>query len=156
VNKRILIADDEARVLMILRDALQKLGKGVEIVTVSSGSEAIRKSKERAFDLLISDLRMPGIDGVELTRAIKASNPDAAVIWITAYGCHLVTAEAEDLGVYACLDKPLEIQQIRKVVREALEKVPESAGPAGERTQISVPGGDHPGWESIKADAWLS
>jgi DNA-binding NtrC family response regulator len=156
VNKRILIADDEARVLLILRDALQKLGKGIEIVTVSSGAEAMIKSKERAFDLLISDLRMPGIDGIELARLIKTSNPDTTIIWITAYGCHQVAAEVEDLGVYVCLDKPLEIQQIRKVVREALEKTPGSAGPEGERTQADIPVGDHPDLGSVRADAWLS
>ena len=118
MTRRILIADDEARVLLILRDSLKKLGH--EIVTAQNGREALRMALEQPVDLVITDLRMPGMGGVDLARTIKASKPDTNFIWITAYGCHNVADECARLGILACLDKPLEIREIRRTVREAL------------------------------------
>ncbi|MCK4452589.1 MAG: response regulator, partial [Anaerolineae bacterium] len=62
----------------------------------------------------------PGLDGVELTEKIRALSSNTAVIWITAYGCHKVEAEAARLSVYECLEKPLKVTEIRRVVQEAL------------------------------------
>ena len=120
MTKRILIVDDEARVLLILHDTLQRLGSTFEIVTAQSSSEALKIATKEAFDLLITDLRMPGMDGVELTRALKSMYPAISVVWITAYGCHKTSVESAKLGVFRCLDKPLEIKQIRQVAQEAL------------------------------------
>jgi len=122
MTQRILIVDDEARVLLILHDTLQRLGNSFEVVTAQSGSEALKKARKEAFDLVITDLRMPGMDGVELTRALKAIHPDIRVVWITAYGCHKASADSTRLGVFRCLDKPLEIKQIRQVAQEALSR----------------------------------
>jgi DNA-binding NtrC family response regulator len=121
-RSRILIVDDEERVLLVLRDGLAALGDEYEIETAQSGLEALRKFKETPFDLLITDLRMADMDGVKLTEAIRGWDPVAMVIWITAYDCHKVRAEAERFAVYRCLDKPLEIPEIRAVVRKALEE----------------------------------
>lgn len=120
MTQRILIVDDEARVLLILHDTLQRLGSSFEVVTAQSGSEALKEARKAAFDLVITDLRMPGMDGVELTRALKSMHPDVNVVWITAYGCHKASEESARLGVFRCLDKPLEIKQIRQVAQEAL------------------------------------
>jgi len=122
MTKRILIVDDEARVLLILHDTLQRLGSSFEVVTAQSGSEALKQARKAAFDLVITDLRMPGMDGVELTRALKQIHPEVRVIWITAYGCHKASDESAELGVFRCLDKPLEIKQIRQVAKEALDR----------------------------------
>lgn len=120
VKRRILIADDEARVLLILYESLKKLGHEYEISTAHNGQEALQLALDRPFDLVITDLRMPGMGGVELARTIKASKPDTDFIWITAYGCHNVTEECARLGILACLDKPLEIREIRRRVKEAM------------------------------------
>lgn len=120
--KRILVVDDEDRVLMVLREGLAMLGEGYEIATARNGLEAIDKVKERAFDVLITDLRMAGMDGEELTEAVRAWDPAIETIWITAYNCHEVRAEAERLAIYRCLDKPVDIEEIRAVVLEALGK----------------------------------
>ena len=61
------------------------------------------------------------MDGVELTKAVRTLSPSTVVIWITAYGSQETNAEARRLGVYRCLDKPLEVAEIRRVAREALE-----------------------------------
>lgn len=120
-RKRILVVDDELNVLFVMHDALTRLGDEYEIVTAQNGQEALDKIKTVSFDLAITDLRMPGLDGVELTEAIKALHPSTVVIWMTAYGCHNVKDEATRLAVYACLEKPVEVAEIWRVVREALE-----------------------------------
>ncbi len=120
VRKRILVVDDEEPVLFVLSAGLAMLGEEYEIVTAQTGRKALDKIKERAFDLVIADIRMSDINGLQLTEIIRALNPAAIVIWITAYDCYELRGEADRLGVYRCLDKPLEIEDIRGVVRDAL------------------------------------
>jgi DNA-binding NtrC family response regulator len=120
-RKRILIVDDDERVLYVLRRALTGLGDGYEIVTAEGGREALLKAGVTPFDLLITDLRMTDMGGIELTEGIKALNAGTVVVWVTAYGSHRVADEAGRLSVYRCLDKPLKVAEIRGIVREALE-----------------------------------
>ena len=119
--QRILVIDDEENVLLVLHDALVKLGEQYEVVTAQEGREALKKVRAQPFDLVITDLKMPGMDGVELTEAIKALHPDTVVIWITAYGCHDVSDAAARLMVHDCLEKPVEVAEICRTVREALQ-----------------------------------
>ena len=121
MTKRILVVDDDERVLFVFHDALVRLGNEYEIVTARNGREALKKVGEAPFDLIITDLRMPDIDGIALTEAIRDSSSSVSVIWMTAYGCHTLKAEAARLAVHRCLDKPLEISEIRKTAREALQ-----------------------------------
>ena len=120
VYKRVLVVDDDERVLFVLRSALLGLGSEYEIVTAQSGRDALDEAEAAAFDLLVTDLWMPGIDGVELTEAVKAQSPQTVVIWVTAHGCHTIGAEVERLSVYRCLEKPLKVSEIRRIAREAL------------------------------------
>jgi two-component system response regulator GlrR len=120
VLRRILIVDDDERVLFVLHHTLMRMGNEYEVVTAHGGREALDRFGERPFDLIITDLRMPDMDGLELTEGIRSLGSSVAVIWITAYGCHKVRDEAARLAVCACLDKPLEIAEIRQAVREAL------------------------------------
>jgi DNA-binding NtrC family response regulator len=120
-RKHILIVDDDERVLFVLRRALRGLGNAYEVVTAQGGREALSKARATSFDLLISDLRMVNMSGIELTEAIKALNANTVVVWVTAFGCHRVAEETARLSVYKCLDKPLKVDEIRRVVREALE-----------------------------------
>jgi DNA-binding NtrC family response regulator len=118
---RILVVDDDERVLFVLRRTLLAFQNGYEIVTALDGREALNKAKEVPFDLLITDLKMPGMDGITLTQAIRDLNSGTVVVWITAYGCAQVSDEATRLSVHECLEKPLRIDEIRRVVREALK-----------------------------------
>jgi CheY-like chemotaxis protein len=127
VKRRILIADDESRVLLILHDSLKKLGDAYEITTAHNGREALQLALDEPFDLVITDLRMPGLGGVELARRVKAAQPGTEFIWITAYGCHNVAEECAHLGILTCLDKPLEIREIRSRVKEALHALDEAS-----------------------------
>jgi DNA-binding NtrC family response regulator len=118
--KRILVVDDDERVLLVFHDALMRLGCEFEIATARNGREALEKAREAPFDLIITDLRMPDMDGIALTEAIREIDLEVAVIWMTAYGCHEMRDEAARLAVYRCLDKPVEIGEIREAVRQAL------------------------------------
>jgi CheY-like chemotaxis protein len=120
-NTRILIADDDPRVLLILRTTLERMKNGYSIVAAQDGAEALQKVAAQPFDLVITDVRMPGIDGIELVEAIRASRLNMAVIWVTAYGCHRLHEECDRLNVHRCLDKPLRIGEIRQAALEALE-----------------------------------
>jgi DNA-binding NtrC family response regulator len=119
-RKQILVVDDDERVLLVLRRALMRLSDGCEVVTAHDGREALDKAESVLFDLVITDLRMPGMDGVELTEAIRALNPRTAVLWVTAYSCYELAEEAARLSVYDCLDKPLKVSEIRRIARKAL------------------------------------
>lgn len=120
-RSRILIVDDEQSVLFVWRKALQKLAQRVDVEIASSGDEALHKMEQSPFDLLITDLRMPGLNGQALTRAIMDLQPGLLVIWITAYRSAEIEAEAEQLGVARCLDKPLTVDRIRQAVSQELE-----------------------------------
>ena len=120
--ERILIVDDRDLVLFVMERALEKLDVDCELVGVKSGREALKAIEDRAFDLIITDLKMPDMDGIELTEQIRAAESDVVVVWITAYGCEGFRREAERLGVFRCVEKPLEVNLIRKMAREALAR----------------------------------
>ena len=118
----ILIVDDEERVLFVLQNALMKLADGFEVLTAHTAQDALRKASDQCCDLVITDLIMPDIDGIEFTEKIKDTAGEPTVVWMTAYGCHSFKAEAERLGVYRCVEKPLEIDEVRRLAREALDE----------------------------------
>ncbi len=121
-KKHVLIVDDEEFVLYVLREALAALGGRLEIALAADGREALRQIAEHPPDLLITDILLPGLDGVALTRALRAGPAkDTPVIWVTAHGSDWLREQAAALGVYRCLDKPVEIAAIRQAALEALQ-----------------------------------
>jgi DNA-binding NtrC family response regulator len=119
-SKRILIVDDEAQVLYIMSTALRMLDANLDVVIAHSGRQALKEIGDGPFDLIITDLKMPGVGGLELTEAVRSRAPGTAVVWITAYGCYHVHDDSRRLGVFRCLDKPVSISRIRQVALEAL------------------------------------
>jgi len=131
-EKRILVVDDEDKLLTTLKMILDRmngdrynkeLGIGeysFEIVTVGDGWEALQRLRDEPFDLLISDLVMPRVDGVELVEEIRDMGLDTAVVWITAYGSQGLQDDRRRLGVHRCLDKPLLIGEIRQAALDAM------------------------------------
>ena len=120
-QKHILVVDDDERVLLILDRTLRTLENGYRIETAQSGQEALEKARQVPIALLMTDLVMPGMDGVELTEAIRDLNADAAVIWMTAHGCHRFSSEAARLSIHDCLEKPIRVKDIRQAVLKALK-----------------------------------
>lgn len=105
---------------MVLQQALLRLDDGFRVLTAGTARDALRTVGDEACDLVITDLIMPDTDGVELTEQILASGGDPTVVWMTAYGCQSFKADAERLGIYRCVQKPLEIAEVRELAREAL------------------------------------
>jgi len=121
LEKRILVVDHDPLVLFTLHAALEKLGPELKNETAADCAEAIEKAGRKTFDLILLDIRLPGMGGIALTRALKTISPEAVVIWFTYHESRAVAVEAINLGVYRCLQKPMWIADIRQVVREALD-----------------------------------
>jgi len=115
-----LIVDDDEVVCKLLETVL--IGAGHDVYTCLSGQQAIAKLKERSFDLVITDLKMPGIDGFDVLRKAKASDPLCEVIVITAYGSVESAVEAMKLGAHDHITKPFNLDHIILVADKALEK----------------------------------
>jgi DNA-binding NtrC family response regulator len=125
LRRHILVVEDDDWLLFVLRDILKRI-EGSKILTARNYREAWAILEESSPDLLITDLRLPDVSGIDLTRQVVKDGLELVVIWITAYGCHDVIKEAERLDVYRCLNKPLKVHKIREIVREALSTLPPS------------------------------
>jgi len=115
----ILLVDDEKSVRTTLSILLQKAGYRVE--EAGNGSEAIEKFKARFFDLVITDLKMEPIDGMDVLREVKAINPSSEVLVMTAYGTVESGVEAMKLGAYDYIQKPFEKDDFLLRVQKVLE-----------------------------------
>jgi len=122
-SRHILIVDDEPKVGYFLRRSLELTDKSCKVTTARSGEEALEVLESSPVDLLITDLRMPGISGIDLIRWAKTSSPTTQIILITAYGNAQVKAEAQRLKIYHYITKPFNVQEFTKVVKQALEKM---------------------------------
>ncbi|OGO05234.1 MAG: hypothetical protein A2Y73_08410 [Chloroflexi bacterium RBG_13_56_8] len=120
IPKRILIVDDSAPVIFVLQQGLMGLGSEYEIITSADGPDALQKIATLSIDLLITDIRLPGMDGIQLTEALRERNREKPVIWVTAYSDHCLRQKAKELGVYDCLNKPVRMAVIRRTVMDAL------------------------------------
>lgn len=122
---RILIIDDENNLRMMLRIALQHVGHAVE--TAADGAEGLEKFGNGAgWDLALLDQRMPGMEGLEVLRAMRERAPDARVIMITAFGTIDLAAEAMAAGAKDFLRKPFTVETLRGAVEAALQDSPGS------------------------------
>lgn len=119
-DKSVLIVDDEEKVVFFLRESLEELGRDFTIGTAGSAEEALEKIKSRPYDLVISDLRMPGIDGLQLLERVKQTHPNTRFILMTAYGSDEVEARAHGLEVYRYITKPFHVSDLLTVTRQAL------------------------------------
>ncbi len=117
--KRVLIVDDEPPVVFFLRHGRKNLGDTYEIMTATSGAEALAKIKAASVDLLITDVTMPDMSGITLTEAARDMYPNLKVVWITAVDTW--KAEAERLQVDRYLLKPVDVDMIRGVVKENVQ-----------------------------------
>jgi len=123
VGKRILIVDDEESVAFFLAENLAEQGSDYQVETASSGEEALAKMTTQPFDLIVTDLRMPGINGLELIERARVHSPRTRLILMTGYGNPRVEAASYRLGACRYLAKPFPIQALFAAVQEALAEV---------------------------------
>ena len=121
-RKRILIVDDDKKLATLLQESLWTLGEGYEVVTAGGTDEALAKISQRPFDLVITDLMMPEVDGLQLLEALNAISPSSITVAMTAFDSKEMRAKAENLGVYRYLAKPFSIQEFRQCVIEAFKE----------------------------------
>jgi CheY-like chemotaxis protein len=119
-DKPILIVDDEKNIRLTLSQSLEVLG--VETDTAEDGKEALVKLREKEFGVILLDIRMPGVDGMEVLRQVRESKPDIRIIIITAYGTIELAVEAMKLGAADFIPKPFVPEEIREVVARVLDR----------------------------------
>lgn len=118
---RILILDDEPIVCKRLKPAFDKLGYEVEVFFDSA--DAMDRVKETDFDIVITDLKMKGIDGLQFVDAIKTKSPATEVIVITGFATMETAKDSFKLGVFDFVAKPFKISEIRELVEKAEQKL---------------------------------
>lgn len=119
MNIRILVVDDELSIREFFEILLRK--EGYEAVLAESGELALQSLEKESFDLVISDIAMPDVNGIEVLRRARRLNPEAMVIMITAYASAETAIEAMKEGAYDYLPKPFKVDEIRLTIQKALE-----------------------------------
>ncbi len=119
-NAHILVVDDEGAIRYSISKTLQRVG--YQVSAAASGEEALDMMNEQTFDVVLTDIRMPGLSGVELLSRIKDRAPDAIVILMTGYASLSTAVEALRLGAHDYLIKPSSSQDLRQSVQRGLER----------------------------------
>jgi two-component system, NtrC family, response regulator PilR len=118
--KSILVVDDEKSLRDFLTIMLEN--EGYEVQTASSGEKAVKLVQESAFDLVITDFRMKGANGIEVLEAVKVYNPAIPVLLMTAYASAETAVEAMKKGAYDYISKPFKIEDLQLIIKNAIEK----------------------------------
>jgi two-component system response regulator AtoC len=134
---RILVVDDEESIRSFLAEALERSGH--EVIQAADGAAAVRAAREEPLDVVLTDLRMPGTDGMTVVRTVRTEQPDVEVIVLTAFGDVATAVEAMKLGAYDYLQKPVSSPvAIRDLVAGALERRAKLAAPPRLELSTSV------------------
>jgi two-component system response regulator HydG len=130
----ILVVDDQSSVLELLRAVLESDGHTVD--TAIDGETGVEKLSGGFHDLVIMDLRMPGMDGIEALQLMKGASPQTGVIMMTAYASVETAVSAMKLGAFDYITKPIDIDEVRSVIGRWAEGTPEPAG--DEREDVAL------------------
>ncbi len=148
INHRILVVDDEISVCKSIKMAIQD--EQYDIDTALSGEEALKKNGETAYDLVITDLMMPGISGLELLKALLKNHPEVRVIMITGYPTIKTAVESVKFGAFDYIPKPFTPKDLRDIVARALQ-AKRTGEEKKEPPALQIP----PGYYFLSGFAWL-
>ncbi len=126
--RKVLVVDDDPAVRKSFDRVLS--GKGYAVITAENGEEALRKLSEEKYDLVYSDIRMPGMSGLEVAEKVRARRPWTPVVIITGYGTDIAEERAKAAGVSKFLHKPLSPAMIEDSARDVLAVPAAPVGPA--------------------------
>ncbi len=121
LREKILLVDDEPALLSYLEEVVRE--EGFRVTKVNSAQEALAALEEEVYLLVITDLRMPELDGLELLRRIKERDPQLGVIVMTAFASLETAVDALRLGAMDYITKPLHVQEIQDVLRKAVDSI---------------------------------
>ena len=121
-KKRILIVDDEEDLTWSISKRLVKDGDSLEVTCANSGNSALEMLSKSRYDIMVTDLRMPGVSGLQLVNMVKIRYPKIRIIVMTAYGSIEVKEVLETLGTIGYIEKPFEINDLRRLIYASLEK----------------------------------
>ncbi len=113
---RILIIEDDQEMRSLLEDVLSE--EGFQTESVSNGSEGLRKVTQEPFDLILTDIRMPGLTGLDILPVIRRLQPEASVIVITAFGNEEIRRRSVERGASGYLEKPIHMDKLKTLVHE--------------------------------------
>ena len=153
-KKQVLIVDDEPNLRKILAAQLSR--DGYDVMLAEDGEQGLQVLKEHHIDLVVTDLKMPKVDGMALLRAALADQPELPIVMITAHGTVDTAVEALKLGAFDYLTKPFDKDEVRQIVAKAL-KTRELAGTEATQEPKDVPGarfgiiGQSPGLTELHA-----
>ena len=116
----VLIVDDEKNIRLMIRKVLE--GLGLDTAVAVNGDEALAMATKRNFDLVLLDLRMPGTDGMEVLRQLRVASPETKIAIITAHGTVDNAVESMKLGAVDFIRKPFTVDELRRIVTDALER----------------------------------
>jgi len=117
---RVLVVDDEKSMRDLLAITLQKAG--YDVTLAEGGAAAVEAIRREPFDAIITDLRMPKVDGLQVLRCAKDLSPDTAVIMVTAMASTETAVEAMKLGAYDYITKPFKLDEVNLIIKNALER----------------------------------
>ncbi len=123
MQEEVLVVDDEPQMLIAIHETLRR--QGYAITTAGSAREALCRLKERYYHLVLTDVRMPEMSGIDLLKKVKASRPQTPVVLLTAYGTIQNAVDAMKQGAFDYLLKPFSSESLETVVRRALDSTPE-------------------------------
>ncbi len=118
--EKILVVDDEQSLCDVLSIMLKRAG--YVVTSATDGEDAVELLQKEIFDLVITDLRMPKVDGMEILKAVKSASPETVVLIITAFASADSAVEAMKQGAYDYLTKPFQVDEVQLIIRNALEK----------------------------------
>lgn len=117
-GKTVLVVDDEE----VIRDFFARVLKEYSVRLASSGEEALKMIHEKKPDLVLLDIKMPGIDGIETLRCIKELDKNIAVIMLSAHATLQINMEAARLGAFTSIAKPFDLAEIKALIQNAIDK----------------------------------
>ncbi|MGE4560278.1 MAG: response regulator [Desulfobulbus sp.] len=120
LEAKVLLVDDEQDFLETLSNRLEM--RGLKVSAVTNGEQAVAEAQQQDYDAIVVDLSMPGIDGLETLKRIKADNPNAEIIMLTGQASIRSGVEAMKLGAGDFLQKPVELSELMQKIDEAKNK----------------------------------
>jgi DNA-binding NtrC family response regulator len=118
--RRVLVVDDDRATLELMR--FQLSDAGLEVITTDKGREALELVGKEDFDIILSDLNLPDIDGLEIVRNFKNLAPDTEIIMITAFGSMEMAIEATKAGAFYYVDKPIKFSDLQLLIEKAIDR----------------------------------